>query len=124
MRDLTLDDLADDVREVLLQDGIEVSPATVRAITKHFINRVEKLVAAGDSKLRIGKSISSFYPVPDTQKLCDEFATGEPGMLNYISLSKRGKLNKSAQKFIRTRMGLTIDEHGRRTKKKKKTQVV
>jgi hypothetical protein len=122
MRDLTLDDLADEVREVLMEDGISVPASTIRAITKQFIKQVETRVAAGDSRLRFGKSISAIYQIPDTKSLCDEFAAGEnPRMLNYIDMLKRGTLNVPAQSFVKRRMGTTSDEHGKYPPKKKES---
>jgi len=106
MRDVSIDELAEELRDSLADQGVNVSRDTIRILTREFFNHVETIIQnKKDVRFSMyGRDITHVvYPL-DKRTLCNEFANGVG--VSYQHLMKKGKLSKTAANFLRTRMGL------------------
>jgi hypothetical protein len=109
MRDVNIDQLAEEMRDALADDGIEITRDTMRILVGEFFQHVETTL---QEKKEVRFSMYSrdithvFWPI-DKQTLCNEFANGVG--VSYQHLLKKKKLSKSAAKFLKNKMGLASD---------------
>jgi hypothetical protein len=108
MRDITLNDLADEVRQELLEMGIVLEPKVVRGLTRQFFKYVEKRMEKGDVNFQFwNKDITQIFKHLDIHKLCSELAVGSTHVTVQYLANKR-KLSRGASKFVRRKMRMTM----------------
>jgi hypothetical protein len=108
MRDLTLNDLADEVRQELMEMGIVLEPKVVRGLTRQFFKYVEKRMEKGDVNFQFwNKDITQIFKHLDVHRLCSELAVGSTHLTVDYLVRKR-KLSKGASKFVRRKMSVTM----------------
>lgn len=110
MRDVSIDELAEEIRDVLIDQGVNISRDTARILTREFFSSVEKIILEKpDVRFSMyNRDITHvFYPV-DKKKLCDEFAAGEG--VSYDNLLRKNKLTPQARKFLKQRIGNTMSD--------------
>lgn len=110
MRDVSLEDLADEVWQELAEQGCEVSQTGVRNLTRHFFSTVENLIEKEpESRFSMyGRDITHIVFPMDKKKLCDEFAAGKG--LSYQVLLKNKTLSPSARHFLRFKHKNKMDD--------------
>lgn len=109
MRDVSLDELAEELRDELAAQGVNVPRGTVRILTHQFFEHVEKLIAqTPEVTFNIyHKDIISIYTPVDKRKLCEEFAAGYG--VSYDTLLRKRKLSKRAANYLR-RISNTMED--------------
>lgn len=108
MRDLSIDDLADEVRQELLDNGIYLEPKVVRGLTKQFFKYVEKRMERGDVNFQFwNKDITQIFKHLDVHQLCSELAVGNSIMTSDY-LHRKKKLSRGAMSFIRRKQRLEM----------------
>ena len=105
MQDLSVNDLADELRELLIEQGMVVPRTTVRRMTRHFFRYVEKIASKGEERISLRKrDIEYIYPRFDVKKLCDELAIGEdPKIMTVEYLHRKGKLSRPVAQYEKRR---------------------
>jgi hypothetical protein len=110
MRDLSINDLADEVRQELLDMGIFLEPKVVRGLTKQFFKYVEKRMERGDVNFQFwNKDVTQIFKHLDVSKLCEELAAGSTNM-TYDYLLRKRKLSIKTIKYMRRRHKDTLSE--------------
>lgn len=101
MRDLTVNDLADEIRQELKEMDIDLPAQVVRGLTIRFFRHVERSMEKGKFNFQFwNKDITQMFKPLDEKKLCGELATGESYM-TYHYLLQKGKLSKGAVQHLR-----------------------
>jgi hypothetical protein len=111
MRDLHVDEFADELREELRAEGIEIPRPAVKRLTKHFFDSVQKIIS-GDTKVNIamyGRDIQHIYKHLDVKGLCDELANGETYMTADYLMRKK-KLSRKTIKYMKRNHRDVLDE--------------
>lgn len=102
MQDLSVNDLADEIRDELLQQGISISRTSVRRMTRHFFRYVEMIAEKKDVRLNFQtRDISYVYPIFDVKNLCDELAAGEGDIITVDYLYRKKKLSRRVFNYVR-----------------------
>jgi hypothetical protein len=101
MQDLSVNTLADEIRDELISQGISLPRRHVRALVRRFFRYAEKTAQTPNLRLNFRtRDINYIYPIFDAKKLCEEFATGEPGMVSAQYLLRKRKLSKRVLKHM------------------------
>lgn len=110
MRDVSIEELAEEIRDALADQGVNISKGNAITLTREYFYYVEDLILTRP-KNRLSmyrKDIPHvFWPI-DQKKLCEEFASGEGVSVHY--LIKKNKLSKSAAKFYKRRMSVHMHD--------------
>jgi predicted transcriptional regulator len=109
MRDLNLNEFASELRERLIDQGVELPKSLVRQMTKAFFEHAEKTGESSNSRFLIpNRGLTQVYPKWDEKALCLELAEGK-NVLTAEYLNRIGKFQKKAARHYRKRMGLTAN---------------
>jgi predicted transcriptional regulator len=101
MRDLSLNEFADSLREKLIDQGIELPKGVVRKMTRDFFRNVEKVAAEGKNRFMLERRpITAIYPLFDEHALCMELAEGK-NVLTVDYLIRKNRLQKHVRRFYR-----------------------
>lgn len=109
MRDVSVDEFAEELRDALRDVGVEISKGAIQVLTRQFFFHAEKLIMEGrDERLSMyNRDIAHIFNMRDAKQLCDEFAHGEG--IPYDRLLKRNKLSKRALLHLKRKMKDTIE---------------
>ena len=113
MRDITIDQLADKIRDVMITEhGMEnVTPATIRYMTRVLFHYIEKVMQEDKGKLVLWKrDITQIFTPLDFEKLCDEYRAEPTKFVDYGRLIRKGKLSKMAAKFLKQKHHMRMKE--------------
>ena len=110
MRDVSIEDLADEIWQELAEQGCEVSRTSVRNLTRHFFSTVENLIQKEpDSRFSMyGRDITHIVYPMDKKKLCEEFAAGKG--VSYQRLLETNTLSRNARHFLRFKGKNSMDD--------------
>lgn len=101
MRDLSVNNLADEIRQELLDMGIFLEPKVVRSLTLQFFRYIEKRMARGEVNFQFwNKDLTQIFKHLDVERLCSELAVGN-SIMTYDYLLRKRKLSRGALKFVR-----------------------
>lgn len=109
MRDVSLDEFAEELRDELASQGVNVSRGTVQVLTHQFFEYIEKIIAKTPEVTfnMYHKDIISIFTPVDKRKLCDEFAAGYG--VSYDTLLRKRKLSRKAAAYLR-RISNTMED--------------
>jgi hypothetical protein len=102
MQDLSVNELADEIRAALEEKNIFLPKTDVRRMTRHFFRYTEKIAQKKNVRLNLrARDISYIYPVFDVKTLCDELAIGSPGVITVDYLIRKNKLSRRVRRHIK-----------------------
>lgn len=115
MRDLSLNNFADELYDRLQDKGSTIPRWLIRKLTKKFFTYVEKIAEEGKDRFIMysgggsKRPISSIYPKFDVVSLCNELAMNERFVLTADYLVRKKKLQKRVARHIKKKTRLTIN---------------
>jgi hypothetical protein len=102
MQDLSVNELADEIRDSLLDSGIDISRTSVRRMVRHFFKYAEMIAEKEDVRLKMfGKDVCYIYPIFDVKGLCEELAIGKPGVVTVDYLHSKNKLSRRVARYLK-----------------------
>lgn len=111
MRDVSVDEFAEELREELRKQGVEVPRGFTQVLTRQFFNFAEELIESGKQDVRFSmynRDLTHIFNVMDIKGLCNEFADGKG--ISYDYLLKKKKLSGKARQFLRRKMKNTMKD--------------
>jgi hypothetical protein len=110
MRDVSVDEFAEELREELRQKGVELPRGVVQVMTRQFFSFAEELIESKKEDVRFSmynRDLTHVFNVMNIKALCEEFASGKG--VSYQTLLKKKKLSGRARHHLRMKMKDTME---------------
>jgi hypothetical protein len=108
MRDLSLSEFSDQLREKLVDEGVNLPRHVVLQLTKAFFKQAEKIAATGYDRFTLwNRDITHVYPIYDINSLCAELADGKDVLTINRLISKKRMQPRVFKRLRRT--GSVVD---------------